>query len=58
MIIIRELDPSQDGRHAAFAEGGSFVGSTHLVVGRQPESQRTTAHAEPFFLLIGRIFLF
>lgn len=32
------------------AEGGSFAGSTHLVVERQPRYQRTTAQVELLFL--------
>lgn len=32
------------------AEGGSFAGSTHLVVEGQPRYQRTTAQAELRFL--------
>lgn len=34
------------------AEGGSFAGSTHLVVERQPRYQRTTAQVELLFLCL------
>lgn len=52
MIVIRELDPHSDGRHAAEAEGGSSsVAPTWLFKGsRNPNGKTAQAEALQHFI--------